>query len=284
MFQFEDFAPGDRHLWEKLIEKEIGSLPQGRPLPFYMRDDVKGWETRQPLWQEAGWTLVSDLYIPDEVGVWRYAEPLPQPLPRTWFIPARAALPAARPGPEIEIFHEVPVEEGPSMVMGTAVWALPLRLTTELTWEGAESLKALPPIQPLHISLTLNEQFFHSILLLRSLRNALAGKGLHEVRLWAQPAAHLLEISPNLPGAGKEENLVRLTTYALSGILGGASYIYIPAIDRANPHAERWSRNISHILRYEVAYLFTTPDPLSGSFYIEAETDRLATELKAYLP
>jgi hypothetical protein len=41
------------------------------------------------------------------------------------------------------------------MVMGTAVWALPLRLTPELTWEGAESLRALPPVQPLHISLIL---------------------------------------------------------------------------------------------------------------------------------
>ena len=249
-----------------------------------MRDDVEGWETRQPLWQETGWTLVSDLYIPDEVGVWRYAEPVPQPPPPTWLIPVGAALPAGRPGPEVEIFHEVPAEKGPSVVMGTAVWALPLRLTPELTWEGTESLHALPPTQPLHVSLTLNERFFHSILLLRALRKALQENGLRNVRFWVQPAAHLLEISPNLPGAGKEENLIRLTTCALSGILGGASYVYIPAIERGDPHAERWSRNISHILRYEVAYLFTTPDPLSGSFYIEAETDRLAAVLRPYLP
>jgi len=129
----------------------------------------------------------------------------------------------------------------------------------------------------------LDERFFHSILLLRSLGKFMQENGLPNVQFWVQPAAHLLEISPNLPGAGKEENLIRLTTYALSGILGGASYIYIPAIDREGPHAVRWSRNISHILRYEVAHLFTTPDPLSGSFYIEAETDRLAAALRAYL-
>lgn len=248
-----------------------------------MRDDVEGWETRQPLWQETGWTLVSDLYVPDEVGVWRYAEPVPQPPPPTWLIPAGAALPAGRPGTEVVIYHEVPAEKGPSGVIGTAVWALPLCLTAELSWEGTESLHALPPAQPLHVSLTLNERFFHSILLLRALRKALQENGLRDVRFWVRPAAHLLEISPNLPGAGKEENLIRLTTYALSGILGGASYVYIPAIERGDPHAERWSRNISHILRYEVAYLLTTPDPLSGSFYIEAETDRLAAALRSYL-
>jgi len=283
VFRFEAFPPGDRQTWEKLIEKELGTFPQGRPHPFYRQEDVKGWEDRAPLWQESGWTLVSDYYVPEEVGIWRYQEPLPQPLPPKWFIPLESPPLPALPDPAIEAFQEVAVGEAPSALVGRPVWYLPLRLTNDLQWENASILRLLPRQAPLHLSLTLDERFFTSILLLRALRKALQEKGFAQVNFWAKPASTLLDISPNLPAAGKEENLIRLTTYVLSAILGGAGYIYVPAIEKGDAHAERWSRNISHILRYEVAYLFTTPDPLAGSFFMEAETDRLSEELMEVL-
>ncbi len=284
MFEIKEFPPGDRTTWQKLIEKELGELPQGRPYPFYLRDDVMQWEACTPLWKESGWQLVSDEYVPEEVAIWRYHPPLPQKLPPKWFIPLEAHDVPVPPSPEIEIYRELLPGSLHPPFTGIPVWHLPLRVTPELQWENPHILRNLTLQKSGHLSIALDERFFVSILLLRALRKALQEKGFFEVTIWARPASHLLEVSPHLPQAGHEENLIRLTTYAMSAIMGGSTYIYIPAIRGQGPHAERWSRNISHILRYEVPYLFTTPDPLAGSFFIEAETHRLAQELGAYLP
>ncbi len=281
MFELKDFPPGDRETWQKLIEKELGSFPQGRPHPFYMKDDVAQWEACAPLWKETGWQLVSDEYVPEEVNVWRYHEPLPQTLPPKWLIPLGAT--ETTIPPQVEVYREVLLENAHSSFSGTPVWHLPLRLTNELEWENPHILQTLPYQEVLHLSVVLDERFFVSVLLLRALRKALQDKAAVRVVFWASPAKHLLEVSPHLPGAGHEENLIRLTTYALSAIVGGSSYVYIPAIQAQKEHAERWSRNISHILRHEVPYLFSTPDPLSGSFFIESETNRLVQALGAYL-
>lgn len=284
MFEIKEFPPGDRATWQKLIERELGELPQGRPHPFYMRDDVVQWETCTPLWKEPGWKLVSDEYVPGEVAIWRYHRPLPQKLPSKWFIPLEAQEAPAPPSPEIEIYREVLPGALHQPLTSIPVWHLPLKLTHDLEWENPQTLQNLSLQKPMHLSVILDERFFVSILLMRSLRKALQEKGFFEVAVWARPASHLLEVSSHLPEASHEENLIRLTTYAMSAIMGGSSYIYIPAIKGQGFHAERWSRNISHILRYEVPYLFTTPDPLAGSFFIEAETNRLAQELRIHLP
>ncbi len=262
-----------------LIRKELGDLPRGRPHPFYMRDEVERWESRSPLWKEGGWFLVADEYVPDEVAVWRYHKAIPPLVPPRWLIPLEAEEIPDLPSPEIEVFQEIIPGRSPKTLVGRPVWRLSLRLTDELEWQT--SLILLPPAleEPLHLSLALDERFFAGILLMRALRKALMEKGLTQVIFWTRPASHLLEVSPHLPEAGLEENLIQLTTYATSAILGGSSYIYIPAIRPGDSHAERWSRNISHILRHEVPYVATTPDPLAGSFFLEVETDRLAKQL-----
>ena len=242
------------------------------------------WELCKPLWKESGWQLVSDEYVPEEVAIWRYHQPLPQKLPPKWLIPLEAQDTPVPPAAEVEIYQQVLPGEFQRPFIGTPVWHLPLKLTPDLEWENPHILQNLPLQQPMHLSVTLDERFFVSILLLRALRKALQEKGGGEVIIWVSPAPHLLEVSPHLPQAGHEENLIRLTTYAMSAVMGGCAYIYIPAIRVQGPHAGRWSRNISHILRYEVPYLFTTPDPLAGSFFIEAETHRLAQELSTHLP
>jgi len=273
VYRWEDFPPGDRLKWEALIQKELGHIPEGRPLSLYMRSDVLDWEAHQPLWQEAGWALVSDWYVPEEIAVWRYSGVLPKDPPPRWFVPLEYPLsgpPSALDGLYIE--HQIGQQRS---AHGLPVWHLPLQLTNELEIRTQGPLKYLPTEQPLHLSLTLDGRFFVNILLLRSLRKALYHGGMREVIFWAKPADTLLAVSEQLPGAGPEENLIRLTTYALSAVLGGAKFVYIPAIQPGDLHAERWSRSISHILQYEIPHLSTVSDPLAGSFFLEAETERL---------
>lgn len=73
-------------------------------------------------------------------------------------------------------------------------------------------------------------------------------------------------------------NLLRTTTEAISGILGGANAVIVQAFDDVNQPAEarsaRLARNIQHLLRHE-SYLDKVIDPAGGSYYIEQATDAL---------
>ena len=73
-------------------------------------------------------------------------------------------------------------------------------------------------------------------------------------------------------------NMLRLTTKAMSAILGGCNALTIPAYDHnfAEPSdfSRRISRNISTILKEE-AYFDKVADAAAGSYYIETITDQL---------
>ncbi|MEL6134526.1 MAG: methylmalonyl-CoA mutase family protein, partial [Bacteroidota bacterium] len=73
-------------------------------------------------------------------------------------------------------------------------------------------------------------------------------------------------------------NLLRTTTEAISGIIGGANAVIVQAFDEVNhpadARASRLARNIQHLLRHE-SYLDKVIDPAGGSYYIEQATDAL---------
>lgn len=276
MSSYEDFPIPEKDLWATLLRKELREVPSGLPKPFYQKSDAPNWAKGEKLPFVASWKLVSDMYIPSEVDVWRYAPPIPQPAPPIWYIstPSPARVPDS-----VTAYVVTPLTDRPSL--GIPIWQMPLRLTEDLRLEGLADLKALRPHlgNPLHLQLTLGDAFFGNILLIRSLKKALLQTTQTEILLWTEPDRTLLEIDTSLPGASLEENLIRLTTYAFSAVLGGGQYIYLPAIRAEDAHAQRWSRAISHILRYEVADLWGLPDPLAGSFYLEAESNRIAEQI-----
>jgi len=76
-------------------------------------------------------------------------------------------------------------------------------------------------------------------------------------------------------------NLLRNTSAALSGILGGVQGMVIRPFDRlhetVNPNSLRLARNIQHLLRHE-SHLNEVIDPSGGSYYIEKLTDALGQE------
>ncbi len=73
-------------------------------------------------------------------------------------------------------------------------------------------------------------------------------------------------------------NMLRLTTQAMSAILGGCNALTIPAYNQyftdSNGFSRRISRNISTILKEE-AYFDKVADAAAGSYYIETITDKL---------
>lgn len=81
-------------------------------------------------------------------------------------------------------------------------------------------------------------------------------------------------------------NIVRVTLQALAAVLGGTQSLHTNAYDEALalPTAEsaRLALRTQQILAHESG-VTETIDPLGGSFYVEALTDRLEAEASAYL-
>lgn len=74
-----------------------------------------------------------------------------------------------------------------------------------------------------------------------------------------------------------ENNLLKQTTEAMSGIIGGCEGIWIRSFDgRAdNPFSQRISKNIAHLMQEE-AYLHLVEDASEGSYFVENYTEQIA--------
>jgi methylmalonyl-CoA mutase len=77
--------------------------------------------------------------------------------------------------------------------------------------------------------------------------------------------------------ADPHTNLLRLTTEAMSAVLGGVNGLSLAGCDPADsiPSAMRWSRNIQHLLHHESA-LNEAVDAARGSWFLETHTAALA--------
>jgi len=280
---YEVFPPGSRARWEALIEQELKApLPAGRPRPFYLREDVTDWEASPALDRKQPWRLVAERFVANEVDIWLYDERFRAEgqQAQTWLFLSADPLPTDLPPTSqayvcLSSWQPLPPRVRP-------VWVLPLSVSDEL--ELTLTGEGLPPQRRSDIqdvALFLDQRVLLNAILLRAVWLAVANPTL---RIWALPAPHLYARRGTLPTEGPEENLIRATLYALGAIAGGAYALYIPPIgDPAQEEYARWSRNISHLLRYEVGYL-TEADPLQGSFYVEAEARRLAAEIQRLWP
>ena len=80
-----------------------------------------------------------------------------------------------------------------------------------------------------------------------------------------------------------EVNLVRTALQALAAILGGTQSLHTNSFDEAlglpTAHAATLALRTQQVLGYE-AGLADTVDPLAGSYYVEALTDRVETEAR----
>ncbi|HEV2449948.1 MAG TPA: methylmalonyl-CoA mutase family protein, partial [Thermoplasmata archaeon] len=97
---------------------------------------------------------------------------------------------------------------------------------------------------------------------------------------------HTQTAGSSLTAQQPELNVVRTTLEALSAVLGGTQSLHTNALDEAlglpTPESARLALRTQQILAEESG-VASTVDPVGGAYAIEALTDRIETEARAYL-
>ncbi|MBC8081894.1 MAG: hypothetical protein H7Z21_01675, partial [Hymenobacter sp.] len=135
----------------------------------------------------------------------------------------------------------------------------------------------------LRVHVAINPNYFFEMAKLRALRRLWATL-LHAYGLPAETASLpiLAETSSwSQTTLDAHTNLLRVTTEAMSAVLGGADALSIRPFDSLfqtpNEFSDRLARNLSVLLRTE-AGLGQVQDAAAGSYYLETLTDTLARE------
>lgn len=136
----------------------------------------------------------------------------------------------------------------------------------------------------LHLKVAIGPNYFFEIAKLRALRRLWATL-LHAFGLPADLGQQLTIFASTASWSqttlDPHTNLLRVTTEAMSAVLGGADAVSVGAFDclfhAPNEFAERLARNLPVLLREE-AYLDRVQDPAAGSYYLETLTDQISQE------
>lgn len=143
---------------------------------------------------------------------------------------------------------------------------------------GKRGLTAEQVAAHLRVNFAIGPQFFMEIAKFRAFR-----------LLWARvAAAYAIKATPKIHArTGRwnktkldiNVNMLRVTTEALSAVLGGVDSLHIAPYDEVMGSPDDFSRRISrniHTLLAEEFHVTAPNDPSGGSFYIEKLTDELA--------
>jgi methylmalonyl-CoA mutase len=130
----------------------------------------------------------------------------------------------------------------------------------------------------LQFAFTVGTSYYVDIAKLRALRilwaNVLSGFGIEN----APPLRIAAHTDLTTLTADRDQNLLRLTTQALSAVSGGADELFLAPADgdepEATPFGHRMALNVQHLLRLE-AGLDAYADPAAGSYYLETLTTQL---------
>jgi methylmalonyl-CoA mutase len=133
-------------------------------------------------------------------------------------------------------------------------------------------------VSTLYLRAGMGNNLFLEIAKLRAIR-IIWERTLLNLQLPSIPLFIIGQTSPlYLTRLQEVNNLVRTTLSTLSGILGGCNTIavlpYTITPQDNFIHADRWARNIQHLLIHESG-LSKVVDPLAGSYYIENLTQQI---------
>jgi methylmalonyl-CoA mutase N-terminal domain/subunit len=97
---------------------------------------------------------------------------------------------------------------------------------------------------------------------------------------------HTQTAGSSLTAQQPDNNIVRTTLEALAAVLGGTQSLHTNAKDEAialpSEESALLALRTQQIIAYESG-VTAEPDPLGGSYYVEAQTDRLEREAREYL-
>ncbi|MBE3556928.1 MAG: methylmalonyl-CoA mutase family protein [Firmicutes bacterium] len=131
--------------------------------------------------------------------------------------------------------------------------------------------------------------FFEEIAKLRAARRIWATRmrdryGAKDPRSW-KLRTHVQTAGCSLTAQQPEVNIIRTTTEALAAVLGGCQSLHTNSMDEVlslpTEKAVRIALRTQQVLAYETGVTHTV-DPLAGSYYVEALTDRMEEQAKAY--
>lgn len=109
--------------------------------------------------------------------------------------------------------------------------------------------------------------------------------GAQDPRSW-QLRFHTQTAGSTLTAQQPDNNVVRVTLQALSAVLGGTQSLHTNSRDEAlslpSEDSARLALRTQQVIAYESG-VTDTVDPLGGSYYIEALTDRLESEAETYI-
>ncbi len=97
---------------------------------------------------------------------------------------------------------------------------------------------------------------------------------------------HTQTAGSSLTAQQPENNVVRVTIQALAGVLGGTQSLHTNSMDEAlalpTEDAVRCALRTQQIIAHESGCI-NTIDPLAGSYFVEAQTNRIEDEATAYI-
>jgi methylmalonyl-CoA mutase N-terminal domain/subunit len=134
-----------------------------------------------------------------------------------------------------------------------------------------------------------HNDFFEEIAKYRAARR-IWGREMRETFQAKDPRSWLLRFHTQTAGASltaqqPENNIVRVALQALAAVLGGTQSLHTNSMDEAlalpSEHAVTIALRTQQIIAEESG-VTNTIDPLGGSFFVEAQTDRLEKQAYAY--
>ncbi|CAD5273186.1 MULTISPECIES: methylmalonyl-CoA mutase family protein [unclassified Imperialibacter] len=135
------------------------------------------------------------------------------------------------------------------------------------------------------VCVSIGRDFFHEMAKIKAIKVVLSQAANHFDGSKVSPADIKIYSQPNVNTHSVVDpyvNLIRMTSAAMAGVNGGASYLSMPGFDSRNPFSlgqfsRRISRNISNLLRDE-SYFDKNCDPMAGSYFLEKLSEELASE------
>lgn len=135
-----------------------------------------------------------------------------------------------------------------------------------------------------------HSDFFEEIAKYRAARRIYARRmrdkyGAKDERSW-KLRFHTQTAGCSLTAQQPEVNIARVTTQALAGVLGGTQSLHTNSMDETlalpSEKAARIALRTQQVIAYETGVV-NTPDPLGGSYFVEALTDKVEKEAIEYL-
>jgi methylmalonyl-CoA mutase N-terminal domain/subunit len=134
-----------------------------------------------------------------------------------------------------------------------------------------------------------HSDFFEEIAKYRAARRIYA-KRMRDKYGAKNPQSRLLRFHTQTAGCSltaqqPEVNIVRVTTQALSAVLGGTQSLHTNSMDETlalpSEKAVRIALRTQQVIAYETG-VANTVDPLAGSYFVEAMTDKMEAECEEY--